>query len=75
VIARRVDPYWSADHRDDPGHGGLVAVAGSDEPHQPWAVRRAFTEGFRAWVDVFLKPLPGRMTSQASRYINDHRHL
>src|SRR6266851_1881238 len=44
--------YLSADHRDDPGHGCLMAALGSDVVRQPKAVRRAFTDGFRARVVV-----------------------
>ena len=52
--------YLSADHRDDPGHGCLMAALGSDVVRQPRAVRRAFTDGFRTRVDALLKLLPGR---------------
>jgi TetR/AcrR family transcriptional regulator, transcriptional repressor for nem operon len=52
--------YLSADHRDDPGHGCLMAAVGSDVVRQPRAVRRAFTEGFRARIDALLKVVPGR---------------
>ena len=52
--------YLSADHRDDPGHGCLMAAVGSDVVRQPRAVRRAFTDGFRARLDAVLKLVPGR---------------
>ena len=52
--------YLSADHRDDPGHGCLMAALGSDVVRQPRAVRRAFTDGFRARIDALLKLVPGR---------------
>ena len=55
-----IDAYLSADHRDDPGHGCLMAAVGSDVARQPRPVRRAFTEGFRARVDALLKLVPGR---------------
>jgi len=52
--------YLSAGHRDDPGHGCLIAALGSDAARQPRPVRRAFTDGFRARVDALLKLVPGR---------------
>ena len=52
--------YLSADHRDDPGRGCLMAALGSDVVRQPRAVRRAFTDGFRARLDAVLKLVPGR---------------
>jgi TetR/AcrR family transcriptional regulator, transcriptional repressor for nem operon len=52
--------YLSADHRDDPGHGCLMAALGSDVVRQPRAIRRAFTDGFCARVDALLKLVPGR---------------
>jgi TetR/AcrR family transcriptional repressor of nem operon len=52
--------YLSADHRDDPGHGCLMAAVGSDVVRQPRAVRRAFTDGLRARVEALLKVVPGR---------------
>jgi TetR/AcrR family transcriptional repressor of nem operon len=45
-----VRSYLSARHRDDAGHGCLVAAVGSDVVRQPRSVRRAFTEGFRLRV-------------------------
>jgi TetR/AcrR family transcriptional repressor of nem operon len=55
-----IGAYLSADHRDDLGHGCLMAALGSDVVRQPRAVRRAFTDGFRARVDALLKLVPGR---------------
>jgi TetR/AcrR family transcriptional repressor of nem operon len=55
-----VRDYLSPRHRDDPGTGCLFAALGSDAPRQPRAVRRAFTDGFRARVDALLKVVPGR---------------
>ena len=52
--------YLTPRHRDDPGHGCLMAALGSDVVRQPMAVRRAFTDGFRVRVDSLLKLLPGR---------------
>ena len=55
-----VRAYLSPRHRDDPGTGCLFAALGSDAARQPRAVRRAFTDGYRARVDGLLKLVPGR---------------
>jgi TetR/AcrR family transcriptional repressor of nem operon len=60
ALGALIRAYLSADHRDDPGHGCLMAAVGSDVVRQPRAVRRAFTEGFRARLDAWLKLVPGR---------------
>jgi TetR/AcrR family transcriptional repressor of nem operon len=60
-----VRAYLSPRHRDDPGTGCLMSALGSDAARQPRAVRRAFTDGFRARIDAWLKLVPGR--SQAAR--------
>jgi TetR/AcrR family transcriptional repressor of nem operon len=52
--------YLSPRHRDDPGHGCLLAALGSDVVRQPRAVRRAFTEGLRSRLDTLRTLLPGR---------------
>jgi TetR/AcrR family transcriptional repressor of nem operon len=60
-----VRAYLSPRHRDDPGTGCLLSALGSDAARQPRAVRRAFTDGFRARIDALLKLVPSR--SQAAR--------
>src|SRR5580704_14449872 len=55
-----VRAYLSPRHRDDPGTGCLLSALGSDAARQPRAVRRAFTDGFRARIDAWLKLVPGR---------------
>jgi TetR/AcrR family transcriptional regulator, transcriptional repressor for nem operon len=52
--------YLSPRHRDDPGHGCLLAALGSDVVRQPRSVRRAFTEGLRSRVEALRTLLPGR---------------
>jgi len=52
--------YLSPRHRDDPGHGCLLAAVGSEAVRQPRSVRRAFTEGLRSRVDELLKLVPRR---------------
>jgi TetR/AcrR family transcriptional repressor of nem operon len=60
-----VRAYLLPRHRDDPGTGCLLSALGSDAARQPRAVRRAFTDGFRARIDALLNLVPGR--SQAGR--------
>ena len=60
-----VRAYLSPHHRDDPGTGCLLSALGSDAARQPRAVRRAFTDGFRARIDALVELVPGR--SQAAR--------
>ena len=60
-----VRAYLSPRHRDDPGTGCLLSALGSDAARQPRAVRRAFTDGFRARIDALVELVPGR--SQAVR--------
>ena len=55
-----VRSYLSARHRDDAGHGCLVAAVGSDVVRQPRSVRRAFTEGLRLRVAAVQSVLPRR---------------
>jgi TetR/AcrR family transcriptional repressor of nem operon len=55
-----VRAYLSPRHRDDPGTGCLLSALGSDAARQPRAVRRAFTDGFRARIDALLTLVPGR---------------
>src|ERR1700687_2056619 len=50
-----VRAYLSPRHRDDPGTGCLLAALGSDATRQPRAVRRAFSDGFRARIDELVK--------------------
>jgi TetR/AcrR family transcriptional regulator, transcriptional repressor for nem operon len=42
-----VERYLSAEHRDDPGAGCVVAALGCEIPHQSRKVRHAFTEGVK----------------------------
>jgi TetR/AcrR family transcriptional repressor of nem operon len=60
-----VRAYLSPRHRDDPGTGCLISALGSDAARQSRAVRRAFTDGFRARIDAWLTLVPGR--SRAAR--------
>jgi TetR/AcrR family transcriptional repressor of nem operon len=55
--------YLSPRHRDNPGHGCLLAAVGSDVARQPRSVRRAFTDGLRSRLDVLRRLVPGRSTA------------
>ena len=55
-----VRSYLTPRHRDDRTHGCLFAALGSDVVRQPKSVRRAFTERFRARVDVLRGLVTGR---------------
>ena len=52
--------YLSPQHRDDPGHGCLLAAVGSEVVRQPRSVRRAFTEGLRKRIDLMKDLIPRR---------------
>jgi TetR/AcrR family transcriptional regulator, transcriptional repressor for nem operon len=52
--------YLSTRHRDNPGGGCAIATLGNDVSRQGAPVRRAFTDGVRALVDVLAGLLPGR---------------
>src|SRR5437773_6080996 len=55
-----VRKYLTRRHRDDAGHGCLLAALGSDVVRQPRSVRRAFTDGLRRRVVVLRQLVPGR---------------
>jgi TetR/AcrR family transcriptional repressor of nem operon len=59
--------YLSTRHRDDPGHGCLLAAVGSDVPRQPRPIRRAFTDGLRRRLDALLSLMPGRSPAARRR--------
>ena len=52
--------YLTTRHRDNAGHGCLLAALGSDVARQPRSVRRAFTEGLLRRVDAVTQLMPGR---------------
>jgi len=63
-IERRLDrivrAYLTKRHRDDPGHGCLLAAVASDVVRQPSPVRHAFTNGLKSKLDLLLCLMPGR---------------
>ncbi|MES2185785.1 MAG: TetR/AcrR family transcriptional regulator [Pseudomonadota bacterium] len=52
--------YLSCSHRDDLGNGCAVAALGADAGRQGPGVRKAVTEGLRAFVDLLARLVPGR---------------
>jgi TetR/AcrR family transcriptional repressor of nem operon len=52
--------YLSTRHRDNPGAGCAIATLGNEVSRQGAPVRRAFTDGMRALVDVLAGLLPER---------------
>jgi TetR/AcrR family transcriptional repressor of nem operon len=66
-LAGIVRNYLTPRHRDDRGNGCLFAALGSDIARQPKPVRHAFTERFRAKVDVLKGLLPGRSAAARRR--------
>jgi TetR/AcrR family transcriptional repressor of nem operon len=59
-LERVVKGYLTQQHRDDPGHGCLLAAVGTDVARQPRPIRTAFTNGVRAKVDLLFSLMPGR---------------
>ena len=58
--------YLSPVHRDRPGDGCLLAALGAEASREGPAVRRAVTEGTRAYVEMLAGLVPGR-TKDAKR--------
>jgi TetR/AcrR family transcriptional repressor of nem operon len=52
--------YLSAEHRDNPGKGCVVAATGSEMPRQSEAVRTVFTEAVKRSMARVAKLLPKR---------------
>jgi TetR/AcrR family transcriptional repressor of nem operon len=55
-----VSRYLSAQHRDDPGAGCLVAAVGSEAARQGSPVRRVLTHGLKASFELLSRLMPGR---------------
>jgi AcrR family transcriptional regulator len=66
-FSEAVRAYLSPRHRDDPGHGCLLAAVGSAVGRQTHNIRRAFTEGFRARVEMLRTLAPGRSAAARRR--------
>ena len=59
-----VRKYLTRRHRDDAGHGCLLAALGSDVMRQPRSVRHAFTEGLRLRIAVLARVRAGRSAAR-----------
>lgn len=59
-VAAIVKRYLSAEHRDDPGHGCAIAALGGDVGREGPEVRRAYTQGWAALLDILASVSPGR---------------
>jgi TetR/AcrR family transcriptional repressor of nem operon len=57
--------YLTPTHRDDPARGCAFASLGSDAARGGKAVRAAFAEGLRPFLDILAEAVPGR--SKATR--------
>ena len=57
--------YLTPTHRDDPARGCAFASLGSDAARGGKAVRAAFAEGLRPFLDILAEAVPGR--SKAAR--------
>ena len=55
-----INQYLSEKHRDAPGKGCLFASLGADAARESGSIRRAFTDGLNALVDILMKVLPRR---------------
>lgn len=52
-------PYLSAEHRDQPGTGCLMAALGAEAARQPSPLRRAFTQCFEQVLETLTRLTPG----------------
>jgi TetR/AcrR family transcriptional repressor of nem operon len=52
--------YLSTSHRDDPGHGCVLAALGADLARKSPAVRHGVTEGMRSFIELLTRIVPGR---------------
>src|SRR2546428_7082436 len=66
-FAEVVREYLSPRHREDAGHGCLLAALGSDVVRQPRSVRRAFTDGLRLRVKALQELLPSRSAARRQK--------
>ncbi|MGZ5041728.1 MAG: TetR/AcrR family transcriptional regulator [Usitatibacter sp.] len=64
AIAKR---YLSTEHRDDPGHGCAIAALGGDVGREGPAVRRAYTKGLRALLDLLARVSRGATAAARRR--------
>jgi TetR/AcrR family transcriptional regulator, transcriptional repressor for nem operon len=63
-LRRVVGQYLSTSHRDERGRGCVLAALGTDIPHQPRAVRQAFTIALEGALDLMAGWMPDRAASR-----------
>lgn len=54
-----LDHYLSADHRDNPGDGCLIAALAAEAPRSSPEVRKVITEGIRSMLELIESSVPG----------------
>lgn len=59
--------YLSAEHRDNPGRGCLMAALGVDAARQSPLIKQAFTQSFNRLLNSLMKLLPATKTEAAKR--------
>jgi TetR/AcrR family transcriptional regulator, transcriptional repressor for nem operon len=65
--AALLEHYLSARHRDDPARGCSFAALGTDAARSGTAVRKTFTEGLTALIDILAENVPGRTKAARRR--------
>lgn len=59
--------YLSAEHRDNPGSGCLMAALGADAARQSPVIKQAFTQSFKRLLGALMNLLPETKTEAAKR--------
>ncbi len=67
VMLAYVRSYLTPRHRDDPGRGCVMAALGTDAARDGTALRRAFTEGVRGFIDAFTRAAGARTSRREAR--------
>jgi TetR/AcrR family transcriptional repressor of nem operon len=67
VYAALLANYLTPTHRDDPAHGCAFASLSNDAARGGKAVRAAFAEGLRPFLDVLAEAVPGRLKAARRR--------
>ncbi len=62
-----ISRYLSAEHRDNPGSGCLMAALGVDAARQSPLIKQAFTQSFNRLLGALMNLLPATKTEAAKR--------
>lgn len=62
-----ISRYLSAEHRDNPGRGCLMAALGVDAARQSPVIKQAFTKSFNRLVNALMNLLPTTKSEAAKR--------